>query len=380
MRVALVHSFYSSNQPSGENAVVHAEHDALSRAGLDVRLIATSTDERKKESAYVVRAALRVATGRGANPVATIREAGADVVHVHNIFPNWGDVWVRELSPPLVHTVHNYRPLCSAGTFYRDGGVCTLCIGGDTRHAVRYRCYRNSAVATLPLAVHNHGGVERNPLLQQANRVVVLAPRMADVFRTAGVAGDKLRVWPNFLPDGLDPGPSSCTRFSRYLFVGRLTEEKGIEQLVRHWPEEAPALDVIGDGPSMPAVTDAAAARLNVVVHGRRDRDTVLEAMASATALIIPSRWFEGFPVIYAEALANALPVLTFEPCNVVDMVRSDETGAVLDWASPLGPQLPSDAELDSWRERCRDVFEEKYSEAAYVRRAVALYEDLADA
>jgi glycosyltransferase involved in cell wall biosynthesis len=50
--------------------------------------------------------------------------------------------------------------------------------------------------------------------------------------------------------------------------------------------------------------------------------------MRRASALVIPSRWMEGFPVIYAEALVSGLPVLTFEPCNVVEFVTEDETGA----------------------------------------------------
>ena len=87
IRIAMVHSFYSSAQPSGENTVVLNEVDALRRAGHEVALFAAHTDELEGEVFYKLRAGLRVATGYGRNPLKAIRDFSPDVVHVHNLFP-----------------------------------------------------------------------------------------------------------------------------------------------------------------------------------------------------------------------------------------------------------------------------------------------------
>jgi hypothetical protein len=85
VRIAMVHSFYSSSQPSGENTVVLNEVDALRRAGHEVALFAAHTDELEGEVFYKLRSGLRVATGYGRNPLKAIKDFSPDVVHVHNI-------------------------------------------------------------------------------------------------------------------------------------------------------------------------------------------------------------------------------------------------------------------------------------------------------
>ena len=127
MRIAVVHSFYSSRQPSGENIVVDLQVDALRRAGHDVRLVSRSTDELEQSVTYPVRAGLRAATGRGDSPLDELHEFAPDIVHVHNLFPNLGRRWVERLDLPLVTTLHNYRPICPEATLFRDGHSCTLC-------------------------------------------------------------------------------------------------------------------------------------------------------------------------------------------------------------------------------------------------------------
>jgi hypothetical protein len=84
----MVHSFYSSAQPSGENTVVLNEVDALRRAGHEVALFAAHTDELEGEVFYKLRSGMRVATGYGRNPLKAINDFSPDVVHVHNLFPN----------------------------------------------------------------------------------------------------------------------------------------------------------------------------------------------------------------------------------------------------------------------------------------------------
>src|SRR5688572_988933 len=127
MRIALVHSYYSSRVPSGENNVVDAQAQALRSAGHDVVVVAQSTNHRMRRRTYSLEAAVTVATGIGPSPLRALREFAPDVVHLHNLFPNFGRRWLREYDGPLVATMHNYRPLCPAATLFRDGGVCTEC-------------------------------------------------------------------------------------------------------------------------------------------------------------------------------------------------------------------------------------------------------------
>jgi hypothetical protein len=131
MRIAIVHSFYNSRVPSGENVVVTAQVQALRAAGHDVRLVAQYSDERLQRRRYPAEAAVTVITGLGPDPSAELTAFAPDIVHVHNLFPNFGTRWLERWPGHLVATLHNFRPMCVAGSLSRDGEVCTLCPDGD---------------------------------------------------------------------------------------------------------------------------------------------------------------------------------------------------------------------------------------------------------
>src|SRR5690606_15470347 len=311
LRVAVVHSFYSSRQPSGENAQVHAEVAALRRAGVDVRLVAARTDDLEGEPFYRLRSATRVATGRGRTPRAALDAFRPDLVHVHHLSPHFGRRWVEDGDVPVVATLHNFRTVCASGDLVRDGHLCTDCPDGRPWSAVRHRCYRGSVAATLPLALALWRGPRADPLLARADRVLCLSPRQRRMLVDAGLPAERLLDWTNFLPDALVPPPTPATfdgAGPTALFVGRLAAEKGGLELVRSWPAST-ALHVVGDGPQADEV-QAASAGKDVRVTPQLARDDVLALMRRSGALVIPSAWPECLPLVFLEALACGLPVV----------------------------------------------------------------------
>ena len=137
-------------------------------AGHEVLVVARQTDDEMKTQGYELKSAVRVATGRGPDPTPELKAFGPDVTHVHNLFPNFGERWLGTWAGPLVATLHNFRSLCANGLLFRDGATCTKCIKGNPLPALRYACYRGSHAATLPLALHNAGGLRRSRLVSRA--------------------------------------------------------------------------------------------------------------------------------------------------------------------------------------------------------------------
>jgi glycosyltransferase involved in cell wall biosynthesis len=382
VKVAFVHDFHGSETPSGENAVVEAEAAALRRAGMEVALIAVHNDDMAKQPLNTLRGAVAVATGIGRSPRRQIEAFAPDVVHVHNLFPYYGRTWLRDLGRPLVVTAHNFRPLCANGYLYRDGHVCTLCPDGQWWSGTRYGCYRDSPLATLPLTIGNLGGVRHDGLYSRADRVLVLSERSLEVYTRAGVDPSRLALHEHFVPDDLRAPPSAVDAAralglpDRWIVVGRLSEEKGIDRLVAEWPAGVP-LDVVGDGP-LRARIEAATRGTAIVVHGALPRTDVVRRMAGAAGVVVASRWYETFGLVYIEALSVGVPVVAFEPNVVADAVRRDGTGVVAEWGR-VADALAEVAEAGpARRERCLAVFAARYSEEAFVRRRRNLYAELA--
>ncbi|MFF8945312.1 glycosyltransferase family 4 protein [Streptomyces sp. NPDC014864] len=373
MKIAIVHSFYASGQPSGENVAVHDQVSALRAAGHDVRLFAAHTDELVRDPLYPLRAAARVASGRGHNPLAGLRAYAPDVVHVHNLFPNFGRSWLREWHGPLVATLHNFRPLCAAATLYRAGAECTRCPDGERWAGTRHGCYRGSRVATLPLSWAGRRGATADPLLARADRIIVLSALSRRTYERAGVPPERLALVPNFVRVSREG--SSPAQSGRWLVAARLRAEKGVLELLRKWPETQP-LDVVGDGELLTACKDAAPSSVRFLGH--LDRNDLRSRMPSWRGLIFPSRWYEGaVPLVYIEGLAAGLPVIAFEGSAVAEAVRENGTGFVTRWDEPLYPLLAEAAStFPDLREHCRQVYAAHFAESTWTTRICGTYEE----
>jgi glycosyltransferase involved in cell wall biosynthesis len=376
MRIALVHSFYSSLQPSGENQVVLAQVDALQDAGHEVLLVARYTDRASQERGYSVRAALGVATGFGPDPTKDLRTFSPNVVHVHNLFPNFGTRWLSRWEGPLVATLHNFRPLCANGLLYRDGHNCTQCPDGDRFASVRHGCYHDSRIATLPLAIRNARGLIHDAVIQRANRIVVLAERARAVYEGYGISSGELSLVPNFVTS-VNGGVRSAPAHERWISVGRLSGEKGFGELLQMWPAGIP-LDIAGEG-SLRAQLEAIAPP-GVRLLGMKPAAELRLSLPVYTGLVFPSRWMEGaIPLVVLEALEAGIPVVAREGNGGADQIRSTGCGRVYSDQGPNGLAAALTAVRDggdSLRERARATWQDQFSAKAWVAATVRTYEE----
>lgn len=377
MNIAFVHNFHSTSVPSGEDEVVRAECMALAAARVQVLVVGVSNDEQATRRLGQARAAATVITGQGRSPLRDLERFQPDIIHVHNLFPYVGHRWLRRTGVPVVATAHNFRAVCANGYLFRDGEVCTRCVHGGSWSAVRFGCYQGSRLASVPLAFAGRGGGGRDPLYQAARTVLVLSERARSLLLAAGVPRAKLRRDQHFLPAALDPGPEVTEASQGWIFVGRLTPEKGIDRLVAEWPPDQELL-VVGDGP-LRSKLECDAGRKRIRFLGARPRGEVLAELRHALGLVFPSRWYETFGLVYIEALAAGVPTLAFAPNVLADAVRREGTGAVAEWGKLQQALAQAASRFPGLRSSCRRVFERSYSEPTFIRRRLGLYEELAE-
>lgn len=259
-----------------------------------------------------------------------IRRHRPDVVHVHNTFmrisPSIYSV-CQEANVPVVQTLHNYRLFCSAATLFRNGQVCEECVEHSLWRGVSHGCYRNSRGATatvaLMLAAHRTIGTwSRN-----VDCYIALTEFARQKSVASGLPAAKICVKPNFLAE--DPGVR--TEEGRYaLYVGRLSPEKGLKTLFSAWQraQNRIPLQIIGDGPMRAGLEAEAGSRLGPVsFQGRLPRERTLNAIKGARFLLLPSEWYEGFPMTIAEAFACGVPVICSRLGAMAEIVDDHRTG-----------------------------------------------------
>jgi glycosyltransferase involved in cell wall biosynthesis len=370
MKVLVVHNRYQ--QRGGEDAVVDAETRLLAANGVEVQRFDADND-----AIQSVVTKIQVSLGQFGLPTAAqarFRSALSafrpSVVHVHNWFPTLSpslfNICYRE-NVPVVHTLHNYRLLCVNATLFRDGHVCEDCVGTTLRTpGVLHSCYRGStagsAVATGGMLTHWSLGTWNRSI----DRFVALTEFARQKLIEGGLPSDKVIVKPNFVDP--DPGPGEG-RGGYFLFVGRLTEEKGIRVLLDCWKDgqDLPTLKIAGTGPLENEVRAAVGTMPNVEWLGARSSEEVLGLMADASALLCPSQWYEGMPRVVIESLAVGTPIIASSIGCYPEMIVDGETGALFHTGDAVALRsrlrdLLQGNSLTSMRTNARLCFQSNYT------------------
>ncbi len=335
--ILLVHNRYLSS--GGEDVVFSAEADLLRSRGHTV--VEYVEDNRRINEIGRAAAAVRTVWSSGTRVRLRdlIRRERPEVAHFHNTFPliSPAAYWAcRETGTPVVQTLHNYRLLCAAGTFFRSGRPCEDCMG--TRllwPGVLHGCYRGSrletAGVTVMLGAHRMLGTWRN----KVDLFIALSEFSRSKFIEGGIAEDRIMVKPHFVHP--DPGPGRGEG-DFALFVGRLSAEKGIRVLLDAWRRlpQCP-LEICGDGPMRGVVDSFARSRPpgTIRVRGAGSRQDVFDLMKRARFLVVPSTWYETFSLVIAEAFACGLPVLSTDIGAAAEIVDHGRTGLLFKSGDP---------------------------------------------
>lgn len=382
MRIMQVHNSYQ--QLGGEDTVFDAEFDILSSNGFAVARYHVSNDGLEIRSGLKAGIDAIWNSGQADQLRRAMEEFEPDVVHVHNtlavISPAVHHV-AKRYGAATVQTLHNYRFICPAATFFRDGEVCEACLGKPIPWpAVKHGCYKGSrrastAVAGL-LGFHRAVGTFRNKI----DLYLALTRFARQKFVDGGFPASKIVVKPNFL--SVDPGVGHGTG-GYALFVGRLSSEKGLETLLTAWEDlgyELP-LRIVGDGPLGEHVRTRASRLRGVTALGVLDRKRVSEHMAEATVLIVPSEWYEGLSMVAIEAFAVGLPVIASRIGALEEVVTDGLDGLHFDpgdarsLREAVVAMTSDEVRLSLMRRAARATFEANYSAQVGLDALAAAYE-----
>ncbi len=248
------------------------------------------------------------------------------IVHVHG--------WARALSPsialpiaasglPAVYTVHEYFLFCPNGGFYnyQKNEVCAL------------TPLSPSCLSTHCDQINYPRKVWRSARLMLAQRIA----RLPQIFSAYVCLSSFQRgVIKKYLPpearvtlisnpiDAPDLGEKANAASGEFLFVGRLSPEKGAFLFAEAARRLGMRATFIGDGP----LKDELQARFpNARLLGWQNSDAVREAMRGAKALVFPSLWYEGQPLTVLEAKALGTPVIVADQCAGRDEIEDGVSG-----------------------------------------------------
>lgn len=359
MNVLIVHNRYS--RTGGEEKVVEMQKSLLESAGHKVYLY--QRDYHEMDGWKLGRFRSFFTAIRNSSAIRDIRKIfdtfRPDIAIVHNLFPIVSPAVLKELHRKGVRiamTVHNYRLFCPIGLFFRNGEICTQCAESHFRELC---CTFNRCQGTLAGSAAFTVRSLWSRLAGYFNYVDIFLPcsqfQKSNLIKY-GIPENRIKVIPNFT----DSPVTSYPKEEYVAFVGRLSEEKGIDILM----EIAAAMPDIqfrvagkkADGYSMPSVPE------NVVMEGFLSGEDLRAFYGKAKVMVFTSKVWESMPLTPIEAMASGTAVVAKRVSSVPEILEDDYIFQTIDEAVSKIRLLFSDDNArtraeESGRAKVKDIF-----------------------
>jgi glycosyltransferase involved in cell wall biosynthesis len=386
LKIVLVHNYYQ--RPGGEDRVYAQERELLESHGHEVL-----TYQRNNSEALGLSPLKKMglpgkivwADDSYQQIKQLLRHEKPHLVHVHNTFFQISPAIFaacQEAGVSVVQTLHNFRLLCPAATFFRDGKVCERCREDGLWQSMRHGCYRESRGATaavaLMLAVHR----KARTWIDKVTLHIALTQFSRYKFAEGGLPAEKIVVKPNFVAP--DPGAKENIGEGA-VFVGRFSSEKGLATLLRAWRKlRVPIpLRILGDGPLRGDLERLASSLnlSNVTFMGHVGNDVTQAAIKNARVLVLPSENFENFPVTIVEALSCGTPVVCSRLGAMQEIVAEKVTGLLFspgnpeDLAEKVAWVWDHPGETKDMGRAARREYEQKYTAESNYSTLMSIYQ-----
>jgi glycosyltransferase involved in cell wall biosynthesis len=329
MKILLVHNHYK--QSAGEDTVFFAESALLESHGHEVDMF-TLTNNEVNSVSEKLRAAVGVLYNTDSAGLfeAKLKSFKPDIVHVHNFFPLISPAVfyvAQKQNIPVVMTLHNYRLICPSayqhynGRLHLENAAQVFPVKAIVEKAYRDSYFQTASVV-LTTGIHKLLGTWQ----AKVDRYIALTQGAADMFLNSSLKlkPEQLTIKPNFTTD---LGEGAAVREDYFLFVGRISPEKGIETLLKANKMYPFRLKIIGDGPLRGAVEEHAATHPNVEYLGYQKRPRVEEELKHAKGLIFTSEWPEMFGMTIIEAFSTGTPVIASDIGGAAHLVQHNYNG-----------------------------------------------------
>ncbi len=323
MRILFIHTYYT--EKGGEDVVFETEKAKLQQDGYQVDALVFNNTGRTFLNVVL----------QHFNPFSYLRTLKKiksfrpDVVHIHNLHfaASPSVIWAaKACNVPVVMTLHNYRLICPSAILYHNQKLFLASLkGGFPWKAVFCRVYKNS----LPLSFWLASNIWLQKVLgtwKKVDRFILLSPFAKALYLKSGVGitAGQVVIKSNFIPGN---SKKAAVKKAGFVYVGRLSEEKGLNLIIEAFKQSPFNLTIIGDGPLRKEVTAFASAHPQVTYLGFLDRAAVQEVIAASAVLLFPSKSYEGMPMAIIEAFANATPVLASALGSLPGIVTDGHNG-----------------------------------------------------
>lgn len=380
MKILFIHNDYF--EPSGEEHAIEGLTTLLQANGHQIvwyRRGSREMDDMKFGK-------LRAAFSSLYNPKAVkeidliIRKECPDIVQVQSVYPFISPrvlKLIKKHKLPLVMRCPNYRMWCPTGLFLDPSGeICEECTGPAKELSCFKKNCTGSNLKSAAYAFRNLVARKSGVYSKYVDTFIVQSEFQREKFASLGIPKQKIVIVPGLTPPLLSSNLKLEAKY--YTFIGRVSKEKGVE-------------DIFRAASSLPNLTFAIAGRIgdrfdislappNVIFMGFLSGIELDNLYRESKAILVPSRWYEGFPNVITKAMNHGKPVITSNMGCFNDIVSHGKTGLMFDINNNAGLkeailQIENDpAGASRMGKEGRIISMEKYGKDSIYNKLIEIY------
>lgn len=312
MKILFIHNSYSEKTPTGEEHASRELASLLEEHGHEVRWFKRNSDEITRGFGPIKSFFTGIYNPSSAKELAKfLDDYKPEVVQVQNLYPLLSSSIfkpIKQRGIPVIMRCPNYRLFCPAGLcLNKRGEVCEKCFGGKEWHCITENCEKNY-IKSIGYALRNAYSRSSHNISKGVDRYIVQSDFQKKKFKEQGIPEEKLIILPGLCPEII---VNNIDEHGEYVsFVGRVSAEKGIYEFIeaakmnRNVPFKVAGFfdqnfEVPNDCPP------------NVEFVGFLKGDALNDFYLKSRIIVVPSKWYEGFPNVITRGMLLKRPVIT---------------------------------------------------------------------
>ena len=292
-----------------------------------------------------------------------------DVVHLNNIHTQLSPVIAKmahERGIRVVWTLHDTKLVCPCYTCTRDGKWCTECFT-DKKAVIRHRCMHGG----LPGAIIGYREImkwNREALEEYTDLFLPPSQFMMDTCVEGGYSPEKFRVLCNFIDvtkvKGLKGEDVKRLKGDYYVYLGRVSEEKGVRTLCKAAAQLDKKLIVIGGGPLCEELKrESEESGATIEFKGQMLWEEFMPILRGARFMILPSECSENNPLTVIESLSLGTPVLGARIGGIPELIEEGVSGMTF-----------TSGDVEDLKDKIKKMFNHEFDYDAIAKNAVERY------
>ena len=332
MKILFIHNSYSDKTPTGEEHASQELATLLEEHGHEVKWYRRSSDEIRKGFGPLKSFFTGIYNPSSAKALAKLLdEYNPDVVQVQNLYPLLSSSVfkpIKQRSIPAVMRCPNYRLFCPSGLcLNRRGEVCERCWGkGHEWWCVLGNC-EHDFIKSVGYAIRNAYNRIFQRIFCGVDVFIVQSEFQKQKFVTQGIPKEKVCVLSGISPDIRNSDKGQIGDWVS--LVGRVIAEKGIYEFIEAARRNPSILfKVAGFFDANFVMPNDLPNNLEFV--GFKKGDELNRFYLNSRIIVVPSKWYEGFPNVILRAFMLNKPVITTKIGAMQSIVESDVNGILV--------------------------------------------------